>query len=62
MLETPEERVLLLKVGITGKQIEELYISCNNFKVTGNHAYTGGLKCDQALIADWQETTAESRL
>ncbi len=36
MLETAQERILLLKAGITGKQIEELYISCNNFKVVGN--------------------------
>ena len=37
MLETANERVLLLKAGITGKQIEELYIKLNNFKVVGNH-------------------------
>ena len=36
MLETPEERIILLKAGITGKQIEELYISLNNIKVVGN--------------------------
>lgn len=36
MLETPEERIKLLKAGITGNQIEELYILYNNFKVAGN--------------------------
>ena len=33
MLETPEERVELLKSGIIGKKIEELYISGNNIKI-----------------------------
>ena len=33
MLETPQERVELLKAGITGKKIEELYIVYNNFKI-----------------------------
>jgi hypothetical protein len=37
MLEIAKERILLLKAGITGKQIEELYISLNNFKIVGNH-------------------------
>ena len=33
MLETPEERVKLLKTGFTQKQIEKLYIEGNNFKL-----------------------------
>lgn len=33
MLETSEERVELLKAGIFGKIIEELYISGNNIKI-----------------------------
>ena len=33
MLETPHERVRLLKAGICGKKIEELYILLNNFKI-----------------------------
>lgn len=33
MFETPEERVKLLKAGIDGKTIEELYILYNNFKI-----------------------------
>ena len=33
MLETPQERVELLKAGITGKKIEELYIIYNSFKI-----------------------------
>jgi hypothetical protein len=33
MLETPQERVKLLKAGIDGKTIEKLYIIHNNFKI-----------------------------
>ena len=36
MLETAKERIKLLKAGITGNQIEELYIIYNNIKVVGN--------------------------
>jgi hypothetical protein len=32
MLETPEERIKLLKAGFTGKTIEMLYIKSNNLK------------------------------
>lgn len=37
MLETSEERVELLKAGIPGKIIEELYISGNNLKILRRH-------------------------
>lgn len=37
MLETSEERVELLKAGIPGKKIEELYISGNNIKILKRH-------------------------
>lgn len=33
MLETPQERVELLKAGITGKTIESLYVERNGFKI-----------------------------
>ena len=33
MLETIEERVKLIKMGIDGKKIERLYIELNNLKV-----------------------------
>jgi ribosomal protein L12E/L44/L45/RPP1/RPP2 len=33
MLETSQERVKLLKAGIDGKTIEELYIKNNNLKM-----------------------------
>ncbi len=33
MLETPEERIKLLRSGFTGKTIERLYIERNNFKI-----------------------------
>ena len=35
MLETSRERAQLLKKGIAGKKIEELYISQNNFRLVG---------------------------
>ncbi len=36
MLETSEERVKLLKAGISGRDIEKLYIIYNNFKLIGS--------------------------
>ena len=33
MFETAEERVKLLKTGLSEKEIEMLYIECNNFKI-----------------------------
>ncbi|MCZ7357857.1 MAG: hypothetical protein O8C66_01200 [Candidatus Methanoperedens sp.] len=33
MLETPKERVKLLKAGIDGKTIEKLYLICNGIKI-----------------------------
>lgn len=33
MLETPEERIKLLRAGFAGKTIERLYIKGNNFKI-----------------------------
>lgn len=33
MLETPQERIKLLRAGFTGKTIEKLYIEGNNFKL-----------------------------
>ncbi len=33
MLETPNERVKLLKAGMSGKRIEELYISRNKITI-----------------------------
>lgn len=33
MLETPQERVKLLKAGIDGKTIEKLYLIYNDFKI-----------------------------
>ncbi len=46
MLETSKERAQLLKKGITGKKIEELYISHNNFKIIGFPLIIGRLKAD----------------
>ena len=36
MLETSAERVKLLKAGISGRDIEKLYIVFNSFKIVGN--------------------------
>ena len=47
MLETPNERVKLLKTGISGKRIEELYIEYNNFKVVHSPVI-----CEQLEIYD----------
>jgi hypothetical protein len=33
MLETAKERIRLLKKGLSGKEIERLYIEKNNFKI-----------------------------
>lgn len=35
LLETPQERVKLLKAGVSGKAIEKLYLVNNNFKIVG---------------------------
>ncbi|MDP2754129.1 MAG: hypothetical protein Q8P40_07025 [Nitrospirota bacterium] len=35
VLETSQERVKLLKAGLTGKQIESLYIRHNGFEIVG---------------------------
>jgi len=32
-LETPEQRIKLLKAGFSGKEIERLYIELNNFRI-----------------------------
>ena len=37
MLEKREERIKLIRSGIPVKEIEELYIKYNNFKILNNH-------------------------
>lgn len=39
MLENPQERVELLKAGLSGKKIEELYLLMNDFRIIGNSPY-----------------------
>ena len=65
MLETAHKRILLLKTGITGKQIEELYIICNNFKIVKNPVFSKQVdiniqerRCNCAAIS--QEMAIES--
>ena len=39
MLETSEERIMLLKAGMDKKLIEELYISSNNIKIVNTTVF-----------------------
>ena len=62
MLETANERILLLKAGITGNQIEALYILYNNFEVVGNQRPIEKIAVNTMMnknIAVCQETTVE---
>ncbi len=62
MLETAQERIKLLKAGITGNQIEELYILYNDFKVIGNQRSIEKIEINimgNKNIAACQETTVE---
>jgi hypothetical protein len=46
MLETPEERIKLLRAGYTGKTIEMLYIQFNNFKIVRLLPIVELIECD----------------
>lgn len=39
ILASPDERVKLLRAGITGKQIEKLFVELNQFKIVGQVLY-----------------------
>lgn len=39
ILASPDERVKLLRAGITGKQIEKLFVELNHFKIVGAILY-----------------------
>lgn len=39
ILASPDERVKLLRAGITGKQIEKLFVELNQFKIVGAILY-----------------------
>lgn len=39
VLETRDERTKLLKAGISGKEIEKLYIQINGFKIVCGNVY-----------------------
>lgn len=39
ILASPDERVILLRAGITGKQIENLFVELNQFKIVGAVLY-----------------------
>lgn len=62
MLETSEERVRLLKAGLTGKDIERLYIIHNNIKIIGRpllfnlvsaKVNENGISLDQGIPAEY---------
>ena len=48
MLETSNERVELLKAGISVKTIEKMYLICNNFKIV-----------DSPVLFELSETKAQ---
>ena len=39
ILASPDERVKLLRAGITGKQIEKIFVELNHFKIVGAILY-----------------------
>ncbi len=39
ILASPDERVKLLRAGVTGKQIEKLFVELNHFKIVGAILY-----------------------
>lgn len=51
MLDTPEERIRLLKTGINGKTVEYLYLKYNNFKILST-----------PLLFDFAESTSSIEL
>ncbi len=47
MLETRQERTELMKTGIDGKEVEELYVRGNDIKIVkGNLLFDGGERWD----------------
>jgi hypothetical protein len=57
MLETSEERIKMLKTGFTEKQIEQMYVESNNFKIVSlpipvelvKIGYEQNKKCENAV-------------
>ncbi len=52
MLESPQERVKLLKGGVTGKIIEQIYIAENKFKIVRYPIFFKTIKIDTKEIAN----------
>ncbi|MDP2788881.1 MAG: hypothetical protein Q8O46_02400 [bacterium] len=50
MLENSEERVKLLRKGFTQKQIEQLYLEENNFKIVNSHVVIELVEIDERQI------------
>lgn len=62
MLETPKERIELLKIGITGKTIERLYIINNNIKVINAPMFFELVEIECSLPENTQVGPASWRL
>jgi len=60
LLETPEERIKLLKAGLTSKRIEELYIERNNFKLVNVPILYENVKVD--MLQDEKTIDAKTNL
>jgi hypothetical protein len=56
MLETSEERIKLLKTGFTQKQIQEMYIEGNDFKIVSLPILADIVEIE----ADWNKNTCET--
>lgn len=52
MLESPRERVNLLKAGVSEKTIEQIYIAENNFKIVRSPILFKTIKIDTTNIAN----------
>ncbi len=53
MLETSKERVKLLKAGVPGKRIENLYIKFNNFKMVRKPLLFEQVASDSKIIENY---------
>jgi len=52
MLESPRERVNLLKAGVSEQTIEQIYVAENNFKIVRSPVFLKTVKTDTNKIAN----------
>ena len=64
MFETAEERVILLKTGLSEKEIEKLYIEHNNFKIIRTPILyeANGIECTRSIFQKNTKTKSISVL